>query len=1607
MSSVLPEPSDPSPRPNFHENAFPSSENWDVSSALAELNQDLRDRQLRIFFEEALDAMVICDDAGRYLDANPAACELFGLSRQELLGQSISQFVQGDNVADIWHQFQDEERLTGELQIRRADGTVRDVEFAATANFLPHRHLSVLRDITRRKELERSLQQLNQDLEQRVEDRTAELLQTNRQLQYEIHERQQVEQALRQSRAKLGDILDRAIACIMSFRVFQDRDWAYDYYSAGCQELFGFSTADIMVDKHLWLSRVHSEDVATAVAKMYDDIFAERTSQVEYRFHHPDDSLRWILASYTSRYDAEADCWIVTCVCTDISDRKHAEAELQVSQQRLSFALESARAGIWYWDMATNKTYWSETNYRLMGYEPGDYDTTFDRWLGAIHPDDRGWVLERIERTLEQRSKIHMDYRVQLRDGGIRWLRDLGRVILDDDGNPCAMTGIQIDITETQLVKEALQQSEARLSEEIALHRENENRFQLALEGSGDGLWDWTIDTGRVLFDQRWLAMLGYGAGELPEHVSTWEDLIHPEDKPQVMAELEAHLQDQDHTYKFEYRLRTKTGHWKWVANYGKVIARDAEGNPLRMVGTHRDIDRRKRREQALRYQKALLDSLFETTPDLIAVLDPDFRFLSFNYAYQQEFRKIFGAQIQIGTHIGDALAHLPEEQTRAMEIWGRALAGEEFTIVKEFGDDLRERKIYEITFTTVRDEVGTPLGAAAFLRDVSDRIRAQAALQESEERFRNAFDYAGIGKVIVGKDGEFLKVNRAYCQITGYSQDELLALDFQTITHPDDLNADLALVDQLARGEIESYQLEKRYIHKQGHVVWVLLTGSAVRDADNQLKYFIGQIQDITDRLAATAQLQQSQALLKEAQRVAHIGNWSFDVKTKAVIWSEETYHIFGFDPDQAPITLDQHTSLIHPEDRHHWQATVDQAIAQKRGYVLEFRAIRPDQSICTVEARGEVELDHQGEIVRLFGTVQDVSERRYLEDTLRSQIQKETALSRVLQVIRQSLELADIFAATVEEIGHLTQAKRVEIVQYFPNSKHWRNVADYRCSEDLPSTLGMEFPDEGNAIAAQLKQMEIVKIEDATQVDDAVNPGLAEQFAGSWLLVPIQNASSLWGALSLVKEPLVTWPDSDVELLQAIADQLAVAIVQVTLYQRLQRELNSRQQMEQVLRHSAMHDALTDLPNRNLLISGLEFALKRLRRQRDFQFAVLFLDLDRFKLVNDSLGHIAGDQLLKAVAHRILEIVRPTDIAARLGGDEFVILLDTINSLTDATLVAERLLTVLRQPFQVLNRKIYISASIGIVGSVQGYRKAADILRDADIAMYQAKSRGKNCYALFDPGYHDNAMRQLQLEHDLRSAIALEQFLLYYQPIVNLADGTILGFEALVRWQHPHLGLVPPDEFISLAEETGLITELGDWILRTACHQLQAWRQQFSHHSKLKINVNLSVEQLKSEHFAGDVEQILKATGLEGDYLTLEITETMLINDTEGMIELLEHLHTFNVKVAIDDFGTGYSSLSYLHRLPIDSLKIDKSFIQQMNQDQVNHSIVETIVTLSDQLDLLAVAEGIEIADHLTLLKSIGCEQGQGYYFSHPLPTAEVTALLKRGLSIPGSRL
>ncbi|MBR8829089.1 MAG: EAL domain-containing protein [Gomphosphaeria aponina SAG 52.96 = DSM 107014] len=597
-----------------------------------------------------------------------------------------------------------------------------------------------------------------------------------------------------------------------------------------------------------------------------------------------------------------------------------------------------------------------------------------------------------------------------------------------------------------------------------------------------------------------------------------------------------------------------------------------------------------------------------------------------------------------------------------------------------------------------------------------------------------------------------------------------------------------------------------------------------------------------------------------------------------------------------------------------------------------VEYRILRPDGEVRWLRDRAHLIYDANNTAIRIDGIAMDITERKLAAEKI----------SKSEEQFRLTFELAPIGMAIISLDGKIEQINQALC-----------DSLGYSAKE----LLGRKFTDfisntEDKAVNAVLRNKLLIgeishfKRETCYRAKDGTN------------VHTILQVSVLRDAQG---QPL--------HILKQVVD------------------ISDRKRIEEQLLHDAVHDGLTGLPNRLLFIDRIEQAINRSKRSKNYLFAVLFLDLDDFKLVNESknMGLLIGDALLMAIAHKLQTCIRPGDTVARLGGDEFAILLDDIESEDEAIELAQKINLELKSPFQLSLQPIFTSASIGITFSSIGYEKGEDVLRDADVTMYRAKQAGKSRYAIFDSMMHDKILRRLQIETDLRRAIEASEFVCYYQPLISLKTNKLIGFEALIRWQHPREGLISPGEFIPIAEETGLIVPIGEWILREACQQLQTWQQKSS--QILTVSVNLSSRQLQEADLLEKIDQILGETKLNPKYLKLEITESILMENIEAATQLFSQIKERGIKLSLDDFGTGYSSLSYLHRFPIDTLKVDRSFVKRMGAKGENNEIVRAIVTLAHNLGMDVIAEGIETKEQLMQLKQLGCDVGQGYLLAKPL--------------------
>lgn len=691
----------------------------------------------------------------------------------------------------------------------------------------------------------------------------------------------------------------------------------------------------------------------------------------------------------------------------------------------------------------------------------------------------------------------------------------------------------------------------------------------------------------------------------------------------------------------------------------------------------------------------------------------------------------------------------------------------------------------------------------------------------------------------------------------------------------------------------------------------------------------------EAAEREAAERFLRREEARLAEAQRMARLGSWEADLVSGGLSWSDELYRIYGFAPREFVPTFEMHMERIHPDDREQVHAANEEAARGEGLSTIECRVVRPDGGVRVVMNMYNVSLDERGVPVRVTGTVQDVTDRKRAEQALQESEERLRAVVGNVPVVLFALDRDGVFTVSEGRGLGVLGLKPGEVV----------GLSVFEVYRDVPEIL-----------------------------DHA-----RRALGGEEVSATVRLAGR---AFDTSYSPV---RDEEGE----ISGTIGVAA-----------DVTDRERAEERLRYRALHDDLTGLPNRTLLMDRLGRALSRAGRPEE-RVAVLFVDLDSFKYVNDSLGHEAGDRLLAAVAGRLRDCLRSRDTAARLGGDEFVILLDGA-TVDEARRVAERLLGELRSPFAVGGHEVFVTPSIGIslnaAGGGLGDSLPEDLLREADAAMYRVKEEGKAGYRVFDPAYAPRSLERLELESGLHRGLERGEFRVHYQPMVLLKTGHIAGLEALLRWDHPERGLLLPEAFVPLAEETGLIIPIGRWLLQEACRQAGGWRELYPPGPSPTLAVNVSARQLRDPGLAGEVQSALRAAGLDPGRLTLEITEGALVEDEEHTTDALKELGDLGVHFALDDFGTGYSSLSYLKRLPAGLLKLDRTFVEEAGPGaEKNDVLLSGVVGLAHGLGLQVLVEGVETPGQLAKARAAGCDLAQGHLFSEPLPAEAVRALLE----------
>ena len=729
---------------------------------------------------------------------------------------------------------------------------------------------------------------------------------------------------------------------------------------------------------------------------------------------------------------------------------------------------------------------------------------------------------------------------------------------------------------------------------------------------------------------------------------------------------------------------------------------------------------------------------------------------------------------------------------------------------------------------------------------------------------------------------------------------------------------------------------------------------------------------------------LRQSEAMLAEAQNMAHLGSWTYDPSTRAAVWSGETYRIYGTHEGSPIPSCRELLARIHRQDRSRIQALMLRAAQRGESYETEFRVLTPAREVHWIHALCRPEPATDGSGHQLRGTVLDITERKSQQLQLEGE-------RRVLEAIAKGSplpEVLDLLCRVVEEQSGWTLCA-VHLLDQ--DSGHLELAAAPSLVPELRNAIARVpvGPLAGSCGAAAWRSQQVIVSDLAADPlwQELRNTTRSNGLRACWSLPVLGGLNPVLGTFTVfIREPRDPSP-ADTALTARVANIAKIAI--------------ERHEAEQRIRQLAHYDGLTGLPNRAQFNQVLDHALSRAQRAGT-SVALLFVDVDRFKNINDTLGHDAGDRMLREVASRLRQCLRTSDVVARFGGDEFIVMLEDLPDGEHAASVADKVLEAIAQPLALGDRELHVTASIGISTYPADGGDLHALQKHADIAMYRAKEQGRNSWRYYSPQADTHSLERLTLETQLRRALDRGELVLHYQPKQDIATGRVTGVEALLRWQHPDHGLIPPRDFIPLAEETGLIVPMGEWVLRKACEDATRLPRP-SGGEPIRVAVNLSARQFSNDRLIDLVSETLREFGLQASLLEVEVTESLVMHNAEHTARLLARLKQAGVHVAMDDFGTGYSSLAYLKRFPIDTIKIDRSFIQGLPGDTDDATLTQAIIAMAHSLRLKTVAEGVETLQQLEFLRRYGCDEIQGYYFSQPLAIAALLDMLREHRARP----
>ena len=1386
----------------------------------------------------------------------------------------------------------------------------------------------------------------------------------------DITGRKQAEMRVQEAEARYRALVEEApaIIYIQESRPGQNASYNVSYMSPRVEEILGYPAEKFVEEPDFWYGITHPDDLARLAA---EDERTDETGEpfsMEYRMISRDGVPVWVRDEAVLSRGLEGEPLYWQGIMTDVTVRKQAEEDFRKSEERFRSVVHNSSEIVEIMAPDGTLKYASPAFERVLGYDPEA--SVGLNVLDYIHPDDLPRVREEIETAFKEPgiTRNLTEYRVRHSDGSWRHLEASG-VYLMDDPSIRGLLVTQRDVTDARRAEEILHQSE--------------ERFRGAFEGASNGVALVSLDGRFLKVNPSLCEMFGYSQEELLTKRTS--DLTHPEGRETSRLRMERLLSGEGSGRDdLEKRYICKDGRVVWVISDVSLV-RDSDGEPSHFVSQFQDITERKQTEEKLkeseeRYRRQALEldllhrvrtvvargmnleTVFETIVDATAGV----------YGYKLVSAYLLrDGELVLQHQVGHARAieFIPLDRG----VNGRVARTGQPEFLEDVSTDPEFLGAFEGTISEIcvplldgGEVVGT-LNVESTNAKLTDhdlelvcalgehvstavvRARLYDKARGAERRYRSLVEQIPAIIYIDDADESNSALYRSpYVEeILGYKPEEFLSDPYfwQDLLHPDDREWVLAENDRTNETG-DPFRIEYRMICKDGHVVWVRDEAILLYDEEGRPLYWQGVFLDVTERKEAEEALRRSEESFRQLFENSVDALMVIDYDTRKVVdCNREACRSLGYTREEfLKLSLEDWVSDVIPDEerkRRGDDTPWARAMAGETGAIIGFHEnlhTRKDGTTFPVEV-GVGSIDYRGRRM-ILTSVRDITERKEAED----------------EVI-ESREKYRSVVESVKEVIFRTDARG----RFTFLNPAWTIITGFEVQESL----------------------------DKSYLDFIYHSDLERNIRDFETIGAHGEDYSKYEAKFATSDGGMKWIEVN---FREHFDGGAFVGTSGTL-----DDITGRKELEERLEYQAYHDALTGLANRTMFNDRVNHALDRGLR-RETLVAILFLDLDNFKIVNDSLGHEAGDRLLAEVAERLMGCMRPEDTVCRLGGDEFAILLEDSNS-AEATLVARRIADALKKPFYFGGlRDIFVTTSVGIaVGKSSSgspsQEVAKELIKKADMAMYRAKGSGKASHAVFESSLDERAATRLTLEGDLRRAIEQDEFQVCYQPMVSISTGEIVGAEALLRWRHPERGLLPPDAFIPLAEEGGLIVQVGKWVLREATRRAREWREGRDPLRPLPaIHVNLSSLQLQCPDLVRDLARILDEAALEPEALTLEITESVALEEAEPTIVRLKEL---GLKLAIDDFGTGYSSLSYLRGVPPDCLKIDRSFIDGLGRNRGDDTIVGGIIGLAHGLGIQAVAEGVETKEQLERLKTLGCDVVQGYMLWKPLSTAEALKL------------